>query len=57
MPLEHSVVGDTMSNDVDSSDPSKQFSLLHALRAFLEFQGKTQTQGHIKPLHDYGAVG
>lgn len=30
-----------------------KFNRLHAFRHFAEFQGKTQSQLHIKPLHEY----
>ena len=37
----------------DAEDTTSQFNRLHAFRHFAEFEGRTQSQAHIKPLHEY----
>lgn len=37
----------------DAEDTTPRFSSSHAFRHFAEFQGRTQSQAHIKPLHEY----
>ena len=41
----------TASND--AGDSLSRFNRLHALRHFAEFEGRTQSQLHIRPLHEY----
>ena len=41
----------TAPNDV--RDTLSRFNRLHALRHFAEFEGRTQSQLHIRPLHEY----
>ena len=38
-----------------AEDTMSRFNRLHAHRHFAEFEGRTQSQRHIKPLHDYVA--
>ena len=47
------VTGDTMTPTRDAGDAASRFHRLHAFRHFAEFEGRTQTQAHIKPLHGY----
>lgn len=42
-----------MTTPRDAEDTTSQFSRLHAFRHFAEFEGRTQSQAHIKPLHEY----
>lgn len=42
-----------MSGNRDSGAPKFSFNRLHAFRHFAEFEGKTQSQLHIRPLHQY----
>lgn len=42
-----------MSQRNDADDRESHFGRHHAFRHFAEFQGKTQTQLHIRPLHEY----
>lgn len=37
----------------DAEDAASRFHRLHAFRHFAEFEGRTQTQAHIRPLHGY----
>ena len=42
-----------MTPPPDVEDTTSQFHRLRAFRHFAEFGGRTQTQAHIKPLHEY----
>ena len=42
-----------MTTPRDAEDTTSQFNRLHAFRHFAEFEGRTQSQAHIKPLHEY----
>ena len=42
-----------MTTPRDAEDITPQFNRLHAFRHFAEFEGRTQSQAHIKPLHEY----
>ena len=42
-----------MTAPLDAKATTSQFNRLSALRQFAEFGGRTQTQEHIKPLHNY----
>ena len=37
----------------NTKDTTPRFNRLHALRHFAEFEGRTQSQLHIRPLHEY----
>ena len=37
----------------DAEDAASRYHRLRAFRHFAEFEGRTQTQAHIKPLHEY----
>ena len=42
-----------MTPSNDAGETGSRFSRLHALRHFAEFTGRTQSQLHIRPLHEY----
>ena len=37
----------------ESKETSLRFDRLHAFRHFARFTGRTQSQEHIRPLHEY----
>lgn len=47
------VAGGTMTPRRDDDDTTSRFHRLHAFRHFAEFEGRTQTQAHIRSLHGY----
>ena len=42
-----------MTGPRDAEDNTSQFNRLRAFRHFAEFEGRTQSQMHIRPLHEY----
>ena len=42
-----------MTASTSAEDNTSRFNRLHALRHFAEFEGRTQSQLHIRPLHEY----
>ena len=42
-----------MTAPTSAEDTTPRFNRLHALRHFAEFKGRTQSQLHIRPLHEY----
>ena len=42
-----------MTSADEAGDSASKFNGRHAFRHFAEFRGKTQTQKHIRPLHEY----
>ncbi len=42
-----------MTASTSAEDNTSRFNRLRALRHFAEFQGRTQSQLHIRPLHEY----